>query len=143
MATAMQNPMADFSAVRLDIQVQKDIIVCRQKAREIAVASGFGLADQTRLATAVSELARNALEHGGGGFCEISSCEKNGCDGICVVIEDSGPGIGDVEQALQDGYTSNGGMGLGLPAAKRLVHGMDIDSRPGKTIIHIEVYLNA
>jgi len=135
--------MSDFIAVRLNILAQTDVIICRQKVREIAIACAFGLADQTRLATAVSELVRNALEHGGGGSCIIAPSQKDGCFGICVVIEDSGSGIGDIELAMQDGYTSNGGMGLGLPAAKRLVHGMDIKSRPGKTIVSIEMYLTA
>ena len=60
-----------------------------------------------------------------------------------MVIKDAGPGITDIEQAMQDGYSTDSGMGLGLPAAKRLVHGMDIESEPGKTIISIEMYLNA
>jgi len=134
--------MSDFSPLQLNIHAQMDVITCRQKVREIAVVGGFGLADQTRLATAVSELVRNALEHGGGGVCRISPCRKDGCDGICVVIEDTGPGIADIKQAMQDGFTSNGGMGLGLPAAKRLVHGMEIESEPGKTIVCIEMYLS-
>ncbi|MDX8411132.1 MAG: anti-sigma regulatory factor [Mariprofundaceae bacterium] len=134
--------MDSLFPVRLDILAQVDIIFCRQKVREIAVAWGFGLADQTRLATAVSELTRNALEHGGGGSCQIVPCQKNGRDGIRVVIEDNGPGIADIAQALQDGYSTHRGMGLGLPAAKRLVHGMDIESRPGRTVLLIEMFLN-
>jgi len=95
--------MPDFSPLKLKILAQIDVIVCRQKARELAVARGFGLADQTRLATAVSELVRNALEHGGGGECRIFPCQKDGCEGICVVIKDAGPGIADIKQAMQDG----------------------------------------
>jgi len=136
-------PMSDFLPLKLNIRTQMDVIICRQKAREIAVVVGFGLADQTRLATAVSELVRNALEHGGGGIFRIAPRQKDGCHGICVVIEDSGPGIADIKQAMQDGFTSNGGMGRGLQAAKRLVHGMEIESEPGKTVICIEIYLNA
>jgi len=135
--------MGNCSASRLNIQTQVDVIIARQKAREIAVAMGFGLADQTRLATAVSELARNALVHGGGGCCNIAPCEQDGRHCICVSIIDSGSGIDDVDQAMQDGFTSNGGMGLGLPAAKRLVHKMNIESEPGKTIIKIKMYLHS
>jgi len=134
--------MADFLPLKLNILAQMDVITCRQKVREIAVAGGFGLADQTRLATAVSELVRNALIHGGGGVCKIFPCQKDGCTGICVKIEDAGPGIANIKQAMQDGFTSNGGMGLGLPASKRLVHGMEIESEPGKTIVSIEMYRN-
>jgi len=133
--------MGDCLSARIDILTQINVIVCRQKAREISLAMGFGLADQTRLATAVSELARNALVHSGGGCCNISPCEQDGRRCICVSIIDSGPGIDDIDQAMQDGFTSNGGMGLGLPAAKRLVHEMSIESKPGKTIINIEMYL--
>jgi len=135
--------MGDFESSRIDILTQIDVIVCRQRAREITVAIGFGLADQTRLATAVSELVRNALEHGGGGCCKIMPCDKDGRHGICVTIVDSGPGIDDIDQAMQDGFTSNGGMGLGLPAAKRLVHEMSIESEPGKTIVTIAMYLRS
>jgi len=135
--------MGDCLSARIDILTQINVIACRQKAREISLAMGFGLADQTRLATAISELARNALVHSGGGCCKIAPCDKDGRHCICVTIVDSGPGIADIDQAMQDGFTSNGGMGLGLPAAKRLVHEMSIESEPGKTIINIEMYLRS
>ncbi len=135
--------MHNFAAIALDIHSQTDVIACRQTARESAATLGFGLADQTRLATAVSELARNALQHAGGGVCLIQPCRKGDHQGISVIVEDSGPGIADVEQAMQDGFSTDQGLGLGLPASKRLVHDMDIESEPGKTIIRIEMYLRA
>jgi len=132
--------MADFLAARIDIKSQTDVIACRQQAREPAIAKGFGLADQTRLATAVSELARNALQHGGG-VCLIESCQKGPCDGVHVVIEDAGPGINDIKQAMEDGFSTDRGLGMGLPSAKRLVHVMDVESEPGRTVFSIELHL--
>jgi len=134
--------MRNCLPIQLKIVTQMDVIACRQNAREIAVETGFGLADQTRFATAVSELARNALVHGGGGCCTIVSCKKDNHHGICMTIEDAGAGIADIGVAMQDGYTtSKGSMGMGLPAAKRLVHSMEIESEPGKTIVSINMYL--
>lgn len=133
--------MADFLAVRLAIVSQSDVIACRQKVRESAVVMGFGLADQTRLATAVSELARNALRHADGGSCLIHTIQKDGRNGIQVLIDDEGPGIADIDAAMEDGYSTDSSLGLGLPASKRLVHAMKIDSRPGKTTVCIDMYL--
>ena len=134
--------MVDFEAVRLDITSQLDVIACRQKARQAMVNMGFGLADQTRLATAVSELARNALRHAGGGSCLIHAVETDGRYGIQVQIDDEGPGIADIQLAMEDGYSTDKSLGLGLPAAKRLVHAIKIDSQPGKTSICIDMYLS-
>jgi len=133
--------VSDFAAIRLDITSQLDVITCRQKAREVAINMGFGLADQTRLATAVSELARNALRHAGGGSCLIHAVETDGRYGIQVLISDEGPGIADIKRAMEDGYSTDKSLGLGLLAAKRLVHAMEIDSQPGKTSIRIDMYL--
>ena len=134
--------MVDFEAVRLDITSQLDVIACRQKARQAVVNMGFGLADQTRLATAVSELARNALRHASGGSCLIQAVETDGRYGIQVLIDDEGPGIADIQLAMEDGYSTDKSLGLGLPAAKRLVHAIKIDSQPGKTSICIDMYLS-
>ncbi len=133
--------MTELKNTQLAISSQTDVIVCRQKAREAAVTMGFGLADQTRLATAVSELVRNALRHGGGGNCLIRDLEEKVQYGIEILIEDDGPGIADIDQALEDGYSTDKSLGLGLPAAKRLVHVLHIDSQPGRTCISIKMYL--
>ncbi len=98
---------------------------------------GFGLADQTRIATAISELARNAIAYGGGGVCTITDESDPSHRKMCVVIEDHGPGIADVELALSDGFSTGRGLGAGLPGAKRLVQDFDIDTRPGRTVVSI------
>ena len=104
----------------------------RQLVRERAARLGFSLVEQTKLVTAASELARNTVNYGGGGVAEIVSIEDNGRRGLQVIFTDEGPGIADVELALRDGYTTGGGLGLGLGGAKRLVNEFTVDSSPGK-----------
>lgn len=116
----------------LPIRDSADIVRVRQSVREAAVALGFSLVDQTKLVTATSELARNALEHGGGGTARLEWVTENGRRGIRVVFEDQGPGITDLAQALRDGYSSGSGLGLGLGGAKRLVNQFEIHSRAGE-----------
>ncbi|MFF3307408.1 anti-sigma regulatory factor [Streptomyces sp. NPDC002952] len=115
----------------LTIDSDGELARVRQHVRRAAADLGMGLVAQTKLVTAVSELARNTLIHGGGGKAEIAYEEAGGRRGLRVVFTDRGPGIADVEQALSDGYTSGGGLGLGLSGARRLVHEFDIDSTPG------------
>jgi serine/threonine-protein kinase RsbT len=117
------------SAVR--VQSQDDVVQVRQKVRAAAAALGFSLVDLTKLVTAASELARNTLVHGGGGLVRIVTVESDGRRGLRLTFADEGPGIPDVDQALTDGYTSGGGLGLGLGGARRLVNEFEIDSRPG------------
>lgn len=109
-----------------------DVVVLRKHVLDRAREMGFDSAGSTKLATAVSELARNALEHGGGGEAACCPCTEPGRSGLRVVIEDEGPGIPDVLKAMSDGYTTGGGMGLGLPGAKRLVDDMKLISLPGR-----------
>ncbi len=116
----------------LPIRDSADIVRVRQAVREAAVALGFSLVDQTKLVTAASELARNALEHGGGGTARLEWVTENGRRGIRLVFEDRGPGIPDLAQALRDGYSSGSGLGLGLGGAKRLVNQFEIHSRAGE-----------
>jgi serine/threonine-protein kinase RsbT len=92
----------------------------------------FSIVDQTKLVTAASELARNALIYGGGGTVRIETLEREKRRGLKVTFEDQGPGIPDIERALQDGFTSGGGLGLGLGGAKRLVNDFTIRSAPGE-----------
>jgi serine/threonine-protein kinase RsbT len=117
------------SAVR--VQSQDDVVQVRQKVRGGGAAVGFSLVDLTKLVTAASELARNTLVHGGGGLVRIVTVESDGRRGLRLTFADEGPGIPDVDQALTDGYTSGGGLGLGLGGARRLVNEFEIDSRPG------------
>ncbi|TGC09871.1 anti-sigma regulatory factor [Methanolobus halotolerans] len=100
---------------------------------------GFGSADQTRMATAISELTRNVIKYAGEGVCHIVTGTSSSEICIKVEIEDYGPGIVDVDKAMEDGYTTGGGLGAGLPGAKRLVNDFQIESQPGLTKINLEM----
>ena len=110
----------------------EDVVLVRQAVRKWAVELAFGLVDQTKIITAASELARNALDYGGGGTVQFEAVERGGRRGLRLTFEDRGPGIPDVETALRDGYTTGTGMGLGLGGSRRLVHDFEIDSRAGE-----------
>lgn len=113
------------------LAAQEDVVTVRQAVRSYAVELGISLVDQTKLVTAVSELARNTVIHGGGGRALLEKVDQAGKSGIRLTFEDQGPGIPDIARALQDGYTTGSGLGLGLGGAKRLVHEFAIDSQPG------------
>jgi len=116
----------------LPIRVEQDVVLARQAARQAAVACRMRLIDQTKLVTAASELARNAVIYGGGGSMEWSVVENGVRRGLQLVFTDNGPGIADVAQALTDGWSSGSGMGLGLSGSRRLVDVFDLDSAPGR-----------
>jgi len=120
-----------LSSESMEIRATEDIVAVRQAVRKKAVALGFGLVDQTKVVTATSELARNTLDHGGGGTAHIEILENDRRTGLRLIFEDQGPGIPDIATALSDGYTSGGGMGLGLGGSKRLSHEFDITSQVG------------
>lgn len=115
-----------------EVRAANDIVRVRQRIREWAVEAGFSLVDQTKIVTAASELARNTLEHGGGGTARIELVTDGGRRGVRLICEDQGPGIADIQLALKDGYTSRNGLGLGLGGARRLVNDFAIESRPGE-----------
>jgi serine/threonine-protein kinase RsbT len=115
-----------------EIRSSQDVVAVRQLVREWAVYAGFSLVDQTKIVTAASELARNTLTHGGGGRVRLEALNDGSRRGLRVVFADQGPGIPDLEQALRDGFTTAGGLGLGLGGAKRLSSEFEIDSRPGE-----------
>jgi serine/threonine-protein kinase RsbT len=115
-----------------EIRSSQDVVGVRQMVREWAVYAGFSLVDQTKIVTAASELARNTLTHGGGGSMRVEALNDGNRRGVRVVFEDQGPGIPNVEQALRDGFTTGGGLGLGLGGAKRLCHDFEILSEPGR-----------
>lgn len=117
---------------RQDIRTGDDIVRVRQRVRAAAVAVGLSLVDQTKVVTAASELARNTLDHGGGGHVEIDTVLDGPRRGVVMRFCDEGPGIRDIDTALRDGYTTGGGLGLGLGGAKRLCNEFSIDSAPGK-----------
>lgn len=116
----------------LQVRAQHDIVTVRQQVRAWAIAQGLGLVDQTKIVTAASELARNALEYGGGGTALLEALQEGPRKGLRLTFEDRGPGIADVGLALTDGYTTGGGMGLGLSGSKRLVNDFDLWSQPGE-----------
>lgn len=116
----------------LPLQNSNDVVAARQKVRQWAIELRFSLVDQTKLVTAASELARNALDHGQGGQMAIEVVNGAARTGLKLVFEDNGPGIADIEMALKDGYTTGAGMGLGLGGSKRLVNDFSIESEVGK-----------
>lgn len=116
----------------LPLKTSNDVVLARQKVRQWAIELRFTLVDQTKLVTAASELARNALDHGKGGRMCIEQVGAGTRVGLKLVFEDEGPGIADIETALKDGFTTGSGMGLGLGGSKRLVNDFSIDSAPGK-----------
>jgi serine/threonine-protein kinase RsbT len=120
--------------IALAISSEDDIVTARRQAREIARALGFGAVDQSRIATAVSELARNVARYATDGRGEARirrlPLSPRG-EGIEIVVRDEGPGIADVERAMQAGFTSGGGLGMGLPGTRRLMDEMEIESALG------------
>ena len=116
----------------LPLQNSNDVVVARQKVRQWAIELRFSLVDQTKLVTAASELARNALDHGQGGQMTMEIVNGAAKTGLKLTFQDNGPGIPDIEQALKDGFTTGAGMGLGLGGSKRLVNDFSIESEIGK-----------
>jgi serine/threonine-protein kinase RsbT len=134
----MREWMAVARTEKLPIQTSEDIVRVRQAVRSWAVELGFNLVDQTKIVTAASELARNALVHGGGGTVELESLVEAARRGLRLSFADQGPGIVDIAQALKDGFTTGGGLGLGLGGAKRLSNEFEIRSQPGAgTVVRI------
>lgn len=124
----MTTPLSDA----IPIRTTEDIVKVRKVVRIKAAEIGLGLVDQTKIVTAASELARNTLDYGGGGEMSVSLVAESGRKGLRLTFRDEGPGIADLEQALRDGFTSGGGLGLGLGGAKRLCNEFHIESAPGK-----------
>ena len=116
----------------MPVHSSEDIVWVRQAVRTWAVGLGFDLVDQTKLVTAASELARNTVDYGGGGTVKLEAINNGVHRGLRLTFEDHGPGIPDVELALQDGYTTGSGLGLGLGGTKRLVNEFEIESRSGE-----------
>ena len=125
--------MVEATEKRVPIKDEYDIVMARSAGKSVAKEVGFGIVDQTRIATAISELARNIIVHAVEGVVEIRQVYADeGTVGLEVVAIDDGPGIPDVEQAMRDGFTTGKGLGAGLGGAKRLVDEFEIDSTVGK-----------
>ncbi|MDG9672485.1 anti-sigma regulatory factor [Micromonospora sp. DH14] len=124
MTTGIDLGQPQAQSVRSD----EDVVRVRQLVRAVAVASKLSLVDQTKLVTAASELARNTLVYGGGGSVEVTVVDNGRRKGVQIVFADSGPGIADLDLAMTDGYTSGGGLGLGLSGSRRLVDEFQIET---------------
>jgi serine/threonine-protein kinase RsbT len=117
---------------RVPVRAADDVVRVRQVVRTHAVALGFSIVDQTKIITAASEIARNTVNYGGGGELTIEAIGNGPRRGLKLIFTDSGPGIADIDRAMSDGYTTGGGLGLGLPGAKRLCSEFEIWSRVGE-----------
>ncbi|HEY9901371.1 MAG TPA: anti-sigma regulatory factor [Candidatus Sericytochromatia bacterium] len=116
----------------MSIESSADVVLVRQAVRQWAVELRFSLVDQTKIVTAASELARNTLDYGGGGTVKLEALQEGIRRGLRLIFEDSGPGIPDIELALKDGFTTGGGLGMGLSGTKRLVNEFNIVSHVGE-----------
>jgi serine/threonine-protein kinase RsbT len=127
-----------LTSEELRLASDEDVVRARHLVRQLAQEQGLRLIDQTKLVTAVSELARNTVVHGGGGSMSAGVAVEGARTGVWVEFADDGPGISDVDEALGAGFTTGDGLGLGLGGAKRLVHEFDVRSAPGSGT-HIRV----
>jgi serine/threonine-protein kinase RsbT len=118
--------------IRVPIRSDVDVVIARQEGRSLAARLGFSASDLTLIATAISEVARNIVNYAKQGEIVLSIVKDDGHRGIAVVARDEGPGIPNVALALQDGYSTAGGLGLGLPGAKRLMDEFEVVSEVGK-----------
>lgn len=118
--------------IRLPVREEPDVALARARARELARGEGFRSGAAGALATAVTEIARNLVVHAGGGDVLLEVVEDRGRRGVLVVARDAGPGIPDMEAAMRDGYSTSGGLGMGLPGARRLMDEFAIRSAPGE-----------
>ena len=116
----------------LPLETSEHVVVVRQAVRQRAVDLGFSLVDQTKIVTAASELGRNTVQHGGGGRALIEIINDGSRKGLRLTFEDEGPGIDDIALAMRDGYSTGGGLGLGLSGAKRLSNEFAITAAPGE-----------
>ncbi|MEO6308624.1 MAG: anti-sigma regulatory factor [Nitrospiraceae bacterium] len=124
--------MATLRDETFPIRSSDDIVKIRQITRELTLMQAFSLVDQTKMVTAASELARNVLEHGGGGDARLEALQDGNRRGVRATFVDQGPGIPDLEKALKDGFTTRDGMGLGLSGSKRLTNEFEIHTEVGK-----------
>jgi len=124
--------MNDSLPQEVALRTESDIVAVRKSVREAAITLGFGITDVTRIITAASELARNVFLYAGSGVVRCRVLNHSDKVGLELIVEDHGPGIADIDQAMQPGYTTGSGLGYGLPGAKRLMDEMEIVSEVGK-----------
>lgn len=146
MSETKKKPMMMITSLSKDnIQVQKeqDVVLLRNRIREVAVKIKMGLVNQTKLITAASELLRNMLRYGGGGECLVEIVTRGRDTGVRLTFSDRGPGIPDISAAMRDGFSTGKSLGLGLPGAKRLSNEFDLKSKPGEgTVVMIIKWAN-
>lgn len=118
--------------VRVMIHSEVDIVTARQQGRRLALEAGFSTTEQALVVTAISELARNMVQYARGGEVTLGRLTDGPRQGVTVIARDEGPGIANLELAMHDGYSTSGGLGLGLPGSKRLMDEFFIDSAPGR-----------
>jgi serine/threonine-protein kinase RsbT len=123
----------------IELRIGEDVIRARLAARDLVRAAGLGLMDQTRLATAVSELGRNALRYAVGGECEFTDLSDARLVRLQVQVRDTGPGIADIPQAMEDGFSTGASLGVGLPGTRRLVDHFEIRSTPAGTCVTVQL----
>lgn len=121
-----------LSKDNIQVQREQDVVLLRNRIKEVAVKIKMGLLNQTKLITAASELLRNMLRYGNGGMCLVEIVSRGRDNGVRLTFTDRGPGIADIPQAMQDGFSTGRSLGLGLPGAKRLVNEFDIKSKVGE-----------
>lgn len=119
-------------AISVRINLDMDIVTARQEGRNMATRLGFSSSEQVLIATAISEAARNILQYAGTGTITLNRVREKDREGIQIIAQDNGPGIPDIEQALVDGFSSSGSLGLGLPGIRRLMSDLEIISQIGK-----------
>ena len=123
----------------IELKVSADLLVARLAARKMAECAGLGVMDQTRFATAVSELGRNALVYAAGGMCALQDLSDGSQIRLLAEVSDKGPGIADVDRAMTDGYSSSGSLGAGLPGTRRLVDEFDIRTDADGTVVRVQI----
>ena len=121
-----------LSKDNIQVQREQDVVLLRNRVKEVAVKIKMGLLNQTKLITAASELLRNMLRYGNGGMCLVEIVSRGRDNGVRLTFVDHGPGIADIPQAMRDGFSTGRSLGLGLPGAKRLVNEFDIKSKVGE-----------
>jgi len=114
------------------LRSSEDVVVLRQRVREAAVGLSLSLLDQTKVVTAASELGRNAVNYAGGGEATIAGCDQGGRKGVVITFVDHGPGIPNIDEAMRPGFSTGGGLGLGLSGTRRLVDEFEIKSEVGR-----------
>lgn len=125
--------------IRVAINSDQDIVTARQKGRALAIELGFSTGDATLVATSISELARNIVSYARKGEIQLNVVQGSGRQGIVIIASDDGPGISDIRQAMRDGFSTSGSLGLGLPGVRRLMDEFEIASEPGRgTIVKVK-----